>query len=437
MKKTAVAFLTKDRVELSQQSIGPLLSGKHALHWVDGSVMPEGIDYPFQHGIGHAGKPGGVWSNVRGGAGAAIVFALTKMLEAGYAYLGLVENDVLLPADWFDRTVGLFELGAADGLPVGAVSARCYRDRVLFSRPAYSVCHNLGAGMIVFSREAAQIVLNSFRSGFTADNRRIFCQLSNVDIGPFWAFRNNDHPLVADWHFDATLATHGLASLALTPSHVQMIGQDPPLADQGLVIADAPVIERIDDGAFNVYRARLQAIRHGALKFGVETVFQKDDTGYHYLPHQLHMIGGRYFGDWRFKEMRAFGEFTWVAGEEQRTLTSGDEACSTQSIDVQKTFPSFTVPVYGIAMLLLSGGKDGGQFKIEDTESGYTVEPFIPPEGDNHQCLQVPLPAMVSYRAIRVTALTPGVCFYKLTCQNKQPVDPTQKFDHSILPVPV
>lgn len=433
MKKTAIAFLTKDRVELSKQSVEVLHKGQHALFWIDGSVTESGRMLPWNYNNTH------IFSNVRGGAGAAIVFALSQMLaeSAEYDFIGLVENDVLLPDDWFDRTLALFDVGAADGLPVGAVSARCFVDRVLFQRDSYAVCHNLGAGMIVFSREAVQIVLNSFRSGFTTDNRRIFCQLSGVDIGPFWAFRNNDHPLVADWHFDSTLVTHGLASLALTPSHVQMIGQDPPLEQQGLVIADSLVTERIDDPAFNVYRARLQAIRHGALKLGIETVFQKDDTGYHYLPHQLHMIGGRYSGDWRFKEMRAFGEFTWVAGEVTEHSLFDEETCGTQSHYSQKVFPSFDVPIYGIAMLLLSGGKNGGQFRIEDTESGYVVEPFIPPEGNNHQCLQVPLPAMVSYRTIRVTALTPGICFYKLTCQNKQPVDPTQKFDHSVLPVPV
>ncbi len=432
MNKVAMAFLTKDKTELTEQTVKPLLQwDKFALYWVDGSSTLKGQKFHehfnFQRMCG----------NVRGGAGAGIVYALTEMLKGDSTHVGLCEQDVLLPMDWFEKTMSLFDLGCADGLPVGAVSARCFVDRVLWQRDYGAVCFNLGAGTVVFTREAAQIVLNAFRSGWTADNRRIFCQLSNTDIGPIWCFKNNDHPTTADWKWDSDLAAHGLASLALTPSHVQMIGQDPPLAQQGLTIADGPVTARIDDAGFNVYRARLQAIRHGALKLGIETVFQKDDQGYTYLPHQLHMIGGRYSGDWRFKEMRAFGEFTWVAGDGKLNVTAEDEACGTQALNEDFVHPSFTVPIYGLASLLLSGGKNGGSVRIVDEESGYSVEPFIPPEGEQHQCLQVPLPATVSYRTIRVTALSPGICFYKIVCQNKQPVDPTQKFNHSVLPVPV
>lgn len=437
MNKVAMAFLSKDKTELSERTILPLLQpAKFDTFWIDGSSTAAGEHFPYD--VSEKNQVGiHVCSNVRGGAGAAIVFALTKMLYGSYEFVGLCEQDTLLHADWFDKTMALFDLGRSDGLDVGVVSARCYVDRVLFQRDYGAVCHNVGAGMCVFTRQAAQIVLNAFRSGWTIDNRRIFCQLSGVDIGPIWCFKNNDHPTTADWHWDATLATHGLASLALTPSHVQMIGQDPPLADQGLVIADGPVAERIDDAGFNVYRARLQAIRFGALKLGIETVFQKDDQGWTYLAHQLHMIGGKYSGDWRFKEMRAFGEFCWVAGDGKSRVTAEDETCGTQALNENFIHPSFTVPIYGLASLLVSGGNNGGQIEVVDEESGYTVEPFIPPEGEQHQCLQIPLPGLVAYRNIRVTALSPGVCFYKIVCQNKQPVDPTQKFDHSILPVPV
>ncbi len=272
MKKTAIAFLSKDKTELSAQSVLPLLQpDKFNLFWIDGSTTPAGERFPYDIVDKHQ-VPIHIHSNVRGGAGAAMVFALTKMLEAGYEQVGLVEQDVVLDPGWFMPALDLFHRGESDGLPVGAVTARTYADRVLFQRPDYSVMLNIGAGMIVFSREAAQIVLNAFRSGYTADNRRIFCQLSGVDLGPFWAFKNNDHNLVADWHFDAVLASHGLCSLGVMPSYVQMIGQNPPLAEQGLVIADGPVTERVDEAGFNVYRARLQALRHGAFRLGIETV---------------------------------------------------------------------------------------------------------------------------------------------------------------------
>ena len=88
MKKTAIAFLTKDRVELSEKSIRQLLAGmydKFDLWCIDGSVTPAGNQFILDFG-----PEKNCYFNVRGGAGAAIVFALTKMLEAGYDYCGLV-----------------------------------------------------------------------------------------------------------------------------------------------------------------------------------------------------------------------------------------------------------------------------------------------------------------------------------------------------------
>lgn len=428
MNKTAIAFLTKDRTELSRQSVQPLRQpDKFDLFWIDGSRTQEGEDFPFKDAWGAKE----IFHNVRGGAGAAIVFALTKMLEGGYEYLGLCENDVLCDPVWFDRTFALFQRGLEDGLQVGAVTARCYEDRVLFQRDGYAVLHNTGAGLILFSRAAARLVLDHFRSGWTTDNRRVFCQLSGVDIGPWWAFRGSDSPLVADWHFDTVLAAHGYASLALTPSPVQMIGQDPPLAQQGLTIVKEPVTSRIDEAGFERYAANLQAVGEGYLNINVETKFQYDAAthAWTYLPHQLHMIGGKFSGDWRFKEMRAFGEFGWVSGEGGTTHYMVDGS-------VQSFNASFSVPVYGNAMLLVSGGKTGGTIHVKDESSGYEVEPFIAPEGDNNQCLQIPLPAQVSMRNIRVTCKASGLCFYRLVTSERQPDDPTQGFDHSYLPEP-
>ncbi len=433
MNKTAIAFLTKNRVDLSCQSVVPLLQlDKFDLFWIDGSVTEEGRGLPRAlHG---STKKHRYHANlgVRGGAGAAIVFALTKMLEGNYEYVGLCENDVLCDPSWFDLCFGLFSRGHHDGLDVGAVSARCYEDRVLFQRDGYAVCHNLGAGLVLFKRAAAQLVLSHFRSGWTTDNRRVFCQLSGVDIGSFWAFRGGDHNLVADWHFDTVLAAHGYSSLALTPSPVEMIGQDPPLEQQGLKIATGPVTARIDSKGFEQYRYNLAAVREGRLRIPVETKFQynNESNSWTYLPHQLHMLGGKFEGDWRFKEMRAFGEFGWVAGTSNPAAMEG-------KWEYPESVPSFSVPVFGNAMLLMSGGEKGGQVHVVDEQSGYEIEPFIAPEGETKQCLQIPLPATINQRTIRVTCKAPGICFYRLVTKEPQPFDPKATFDYSNLPEPV
>ena len=137
----------------------------------------------------------------------------------------------------------LFQRGKQDGFNVGAVSARCYEDRILFQRDGYAVTHNLGAGMIMFTREAAELVLANYRTVWTTENRTLFAQLSGIDIGSYWAFRGNQNFLVADWNFDRVLAAHGLASLALTPNRATMLDQD--IAPLGLKYADGNPPESI------------------------------------------------------------------------------------------------------------------------------------------------------------------------------------------------
>jgi hypothetical protein len=426
--KTAISLLTCDKMELVEQSIKPLLAAarqqKFDLFVMDGSTTEANEKALWEMAYPTAN----VCNNVRGGAGAAIVYALTEMLNhsENYDVVGLVESDVLLRDNWLD-CLDLFALGAADGLEVGAASARCFVDRVLFQKDSYAVMHNIGAGMIMLTRQAARIVLNTFRTGWTTDNRRIFSQLSGVDIGTYWAFRANEHMLTADWHWDAALAAHGLASLALTPSPVEMIGQNPPLAEQGLEIATGEVATNPGFGGF---KERTRQIREGLFSFGVDTRFHFDsNTGtWTYFPHQMGVLGGVYAGDWRLKEARGWGTFAWEAGNGGTTFYMADG--SVEAFNAQ-----LVVPVFGPCAVLVSGGKNGGKVCVEDEGSGFRAEPEMPPEEGNG-VLQLMVPGSLNYHTIRITALTPGVCFYGIQSREKQPFSPNDTFDYSRLPKP-
>lgn len=426
MNRTAIAFSTCDRVELSRQSIEPLLrDDRYTLFWNDGSKIDEGKQFHQQN------LPGakGLRSRVTGGSGPAIVFALSQMLAAmdyvdpktnhgwsskpTYTHIGLVENDVLLPHDWFGQTMSLFEEGKADGLEVGAVSARCYEDRVLFQRPNYAVCHNLGAGMIVFTRKAAEIVLQHYRTQWTTENRQTFSLLANTELAKYWAFRGNENWLVADWRWDSLLARHGLASLALTPSPVTMIGQVPPLEEQGLTLATGPVTERIDDRGFAIYRGRLSDIRSGNLKLP-STLFHRDQIGsYTIFAHQIGAIGGSYQGSWKLKDSIGFGPFGWIADSAQEDWD-----------------PRITIPICGPCEILVGGGKDGGQVHIVDEQTGYNAKPVLPPE----QMVSVNIPGNVAYRTISIKMSTPGSVFYGIRTRDEQPTVSNWKFDWNTLP---
>jgi hypothetical protein len=414
VNRVAIAFLTKDRVDLSRQSILPLMQPDcYDICWCDGSVTSEGKAFPYEF---CKALPSNhrvvIHSGVTGGPDAAVAYALTTMLAGtDYDHIGLCENDVLLRGDWFRPTMALFDRALSEGLRGGAVSARCYEDRVLVQRDGYAVMHNLGWGQVIFTREAAGLALASMRTGFTTENRRAFQQLSGVDIAPYWAFRGAEHNLCADWGNDKMLASHGLASLALTPSSVEMIGQSPPLADQGLTLAGTADCGRRDDAAFAVYADRTSRICAGKWQVPGQR-FLRNESGTTIFPHQVAQLGGLYAGDWRLRWVMGFGPFAWRAGLNDPTLV---------------------VPLFGPAEFLVGGGAEDGRVGIEDLSSGFSCKPVLQPEGPQGAVMSVLVPGN-SYREVRLTALTPGVTFFGVKTREPQPVLPLVKFDHSVLP---
>ncbi len=410
--KVAIAYLTKDRVELSKQTILPLLGQPFDLHWFDGSATREGVEYAESF-VDSENAAVTLHFGVRGGPDAAVAYALTTLLNSPewYTHIGLCENDVLLASDWYPRTMELFDIGSRDGLRVGAVSPRCFEDRILFQRDGYAVMHNLGWGMQIMTRTAARIALNTFRTGHTLENRRVFAQLTGKDIGTYWAFRAGEHALCADWTNDWKLAANGYSSLALTPSPVEMIGQVPPLAEQGLTIASQPVEARRDDEAFALFVQRSNMLRMWQRDLGTPLAYPDAAGASVWFSHQLPALGASYHGDWKLAWAQGFGPFPYRAGDE----------CSVSAA------------ISGPCQVLLSGGADGGHFLVEDMQSGYSNDPMLGPEASNG-IMGIQVPAGVAYRDIRITALKPGGRFYGIKVFEPQPANPAWLFDHSQLP---
>lgn len=428
MKKVALAFFTKDSVELSRQTIEPLIGCGAHIWWFDGSSTEEGKGLPLVEGypVHH------VFQGIRGGIDNAIVRALTELLRApeNYTHIGLVENDVLLDPGFLGPTLALFDRGFADGLAVGAVSARCYKDRILCQRDGYALCHNLGAGQVIFSRRAAEIVLRTFKTGYTLSNRRVFSCLSGLDIGRWWAFGSREHYLTADWNFDTALACDGFASLALTPSPCWMIGQDPPLAEQGLELADAPVELLRDDKAFDTFMKNTLAIRVGNWSIAprIGNCRLQDDGTFLYFPHHLPALRAFYSGDWGLKWSQGFGPFSWVStsdGMLQFMANAFAPEAYGPNAKVVHTRPMLTLMLSGPCSFMLSGGR----VEVHDAASGYRVTPTL-----GEGVVQVMVPSGISYREVTVTALDPGVTLYGMLTREAQPWRPHVKFDSDTLP---
>jgi hypothetical protein len=351
-----------------------------------------------------------------------LAFSLTEMLKGDYDVVGLVESDVLLDADWFPETMALFDRGAADGLTVGAVSPRSYVDRVLIQRDGYCVLHNCGAGVILMTREAAQLVLATFRTGWWPHIRGSWMRLAGIDIGRYAAFRGNEQWVTTDWTWDAVLASHGLASLALTPAKCTMIGQVPSLADQGLELTTGQVpmaklstsmVEQ--DDAFEIYRDRLRQIRNGSwnCESPVMEIDQCIGGTRIVFPHHAPKFGATYSGNWKLQWSQGFGPFAYRAGPGGASLS---------------------LPAYGTISFLVSGGANGAECKLKDAATGYEHSPILRRADVEQGMVQLVLPGSVIYREVQLD-LTEGGVFYGYSSSEPQPSLPDVHFDYTTLPL--
>lgn len=402
MKKLALAFSSKDRVELSRQSLPRLLRAQpFGVYWNDGSATEEG---KFFHQCPPDGFTIPLRTRVTGGPDRAIVFALSQMLAGPtYTHVGLLENDVLLDPDWLEPTLALFD--NPEGLPVGAVSARSFENRVLIQRDGYAVMHNVGAGHIIFTREAAEIILANFRTGWWPENRAVFSQLSGIDIGKFAAFHYNEQFITGDWSFDTILAAHGLATVALTPSKATMIGQD--IAAQGLRYATGASVRNDASEAFTLFRHRLNAIRDGSLALPPVDHLLRTRGGYIIFPHHADKHGGLFSGSWKTKWSQGFGPFLYRAGEDAL----------------------FSIPIFGSCAFHVGGGPA----KIHDTATGYQTEVDL---SQQTEMITLAVPRDMQTGIIRLS-FGPGACLAGIETTHVQPVWKNVTFDYSKLPEPV
>ena len=208
-----------------------------------------------------------------------------------------------------------------------------------------------------------------------------------------------------------------------------MIGQDPPLEQQGLTIAAKPVVERVHDKAFEIYIDYTRDIRAGSWRPAFPGIFHSNPEGTTIFPHQLKYIGGSYQGDWTLKWMQGMGPFAWRAAGE---MSAYSDAAGSQWTTYDK--PSLTVPILGPCEILVSGGDKGSKVNVVDTQSGFDVSPDLTPEGPEGSVFALSIPGSAGYRDIQIRALQPGTIFYGIRCREPQPIITNISFDHSWLP---
>ena len=222
------SFSTKDRYLFTLQTLQNLdMEGGFDLIWNDGSTEPGvpalAANYKFENA-----KLVEVNYGVTGGAERAVCFGLSRLLELGYDYVGLIENDILFRPGWFSALMKLFSLGAADGIVCGSATARSFESHVLEYRSGYGIQCDTGAGMVLFSRAAAEIIMDLYSNPSslqmtTHSWQKFYADLFGLDLrafSPFWAFPpDRAFPCTLDWGYTPSLYLNGYASLSTVPSY--------------------------------------------------------------------------------------------------------------------------------------------------------------------------------------------------------------------------
>lgn len=204
-KRIAVAYSSKERVELTTKTIPILLRDQRIdLFWFDGSTsvtaknLPSSVNY-----LGSSLLE--VHENVIGGPDKAIVYALSYLQNKNYDWIILIENDILLEEDWLSVMMQSTANAELNGYTVGAATCRVYKERILRVHKDHCLMWNSGAGMIAFKSWAVDIILQNYRTTSACEIRNIFRNKTGVDIKNYWNFLSDDQPLSCDWLFDALL----------------------------------------------------------------------------------------------------------------------------------------------------------------------------------------------------------------------------------------
>jgi hypothetical protein len=213
-------FSSKERVDFSRRTLAALDCEKgFDLVWVDGSDNLEARELPRVYPFRNA-RLAEIHLDVRGGPDRAICYGLRRLLDLGYDYCGLIENDVVLAPGWFAKLLELFELASHDGLAVGAATVRSYESRVLEYRAGYTINWCVGAGMVLFSRSAAQLVLEYYSATRARKLYRFYAERFGVSLRavPDLWHGHPDSTCSPDWVYAMELYKHGLSSVGSIPN---------------------------------------------------------------------------------------------------------------------------------------------------------------------------------------------------------------------------
>jgi len=224
--RIAIGYSTMERTHFTLRTVRGLDADERIdIFWCDGSASPAARKVPSPKYFKRA-RLKEIHYDITGGADAVIQYALRRMLSLGYDYIGLLENDILLEDGWLPAIMDAFEAGRRDQLRVGAVTTRTIESRILFHRPGYAAMWNMGAGMVIFTREAVEAVLADYHTTGSQSVGEYWKQWGfDLDAWELWMDQPN-RGLGADWWYAVAMMNKGLVCIGSVPSLADNIDVD-------------------------------------------------------------------------------------------------------------------------------------------------------------------------------------------------------------------
>jgi len=307
---------TKDRTGHTLEAISAIGSeGGFDLLWFDGSRTDDGRALPHRLAP-HLHCLREIHLDVVGGPDFAIFPALARMLALGYEYCGLIENDVKLSPGWFATLMRLFDAGRDDGLAVGAVAPLAFPRWVLYRRDSYAVTEVSGATAVLFTREAAQLIIDHYRTTTAGELATWMAHISGKDLTAPAA----DTRVSSDLIYNMTLQKHGLAVLGAVPPRARLLDGEQLARTNlgGYCEPDDSAAARDAEGfAGLVERLRERRARQGDAA-ALPYLFMPSMDFWYVFAHQLLYSPGtpaRLRGHWRFVWEKFDGPFALEACE--------------------------------------------------------------------------------------------------------------------------
>lgn len=237
MVRVAIAYTTKNRTDYTKQTLPRILDeaeGNFDLYWLDGSTTKESLQFPHEFAYQWREEHGGKYplkefhTGIGGGAAAAIQQAFLYLMGKDVDYIGLIENDVLLEPGWFEKTMELFSKKpffpeVFKFANVGAVSARCFKHRIIEKQEDYAIMADVGAGMVIFKKELIPALLENFRRPALWEVQALCRYFSGYDYPTPKMILEQDPKvekmwcLSEDWFWPIILMSRGFATLATVP----------------------------------------------------------------------------------------------------------------------------------------------------------------------------------------------------------------------------